>query len=97
MAGKIAGLHFPRRYMPTLYRQRREAKTLFAALKSLGFNLEATHLTASDQSARTPKPEPFPLRTRSAQGILTTLERQQTEFEACLQALRTPSRLLSGT
>ena len=31
------------------------------------------------------------------QGILTTLERQRAAFDACIQALRTPSIFLSGT
>jgi hypothetical protein len=37
---------------PALYRQRWEVETLFAALKSRGFDLEATHLTASDRIRR---------------------------------------------
>ena len=85
---------------PTLYRRRWEVETLFAALKSRGFDLEATHLTAPsrirrligllaiafawshlvgekraetarpapNESPRTPKPEPLPLRTGPAPG-----------------------------
>ena len=37
---------------PALYRQRWEVETLFAALKSRGFDLEATHLTAPDRIRR---------------------------------------------
>jgi hypothetical protein len=31
------------------------------------------------------------------QGMLTTLERHRAAFEACLQALRSPSIFVSGT
>ena len=114
---------------PALYRRRWEVETLFAALKSRGFDLEATHLTApgrirrligllsiafawshlvGEKRAETcglPPRKAHGRRSRSLfrygldrlQGILTTLERQQTAFEACLQALRSPSRFLSGT
>ena len=37
---------------PALYRQRWEVETLFAALKSRGFDLEATHLTAPGRIRR---------------------------------------------
>jgi hypothetical protein len=37
---------------PALYRRRWEVETLFAALKSSGFDLEATHLTAPDRIRR---------------------------------------------
>jgi len=37
---------------PALYRRRWEVETLFAALKSRGFDLEATHLTAPDRIRR---------------------------------------------
>ena len=114
---------------PAFYRQRWEVETLFAALKSRGFDLETTHLTApgrirrligllaiafawshlvGEKRAETcglPPRKAHGRRSRSLfrygldrlQGILTTLERQKTAFEACLQALRTPSRFLSGT
>ena len=114
---------------PTLYRRRWEVETLFAALKSRGFDLEATHLTApsrirrligllaiafawshlvGEKRAEQQGPPPMKAhgrRNRSLfrygldrlQGILTTLERQRTAFEACLKALRSPSRFLSGT
>ena len=114
---------------PALYRRRWEVETLFAALKSRGFDLEATHLTApgrirrligllavafawshlvGEKRAETHGPPPRKAhgrRNRSLfrygldrlQGILTTLERQRTAFEACLKALRSPSRFLSGT
>ena len=114
---------------PALYRRRWEVETLFAALKSRGFDLETTHLTApgrirrligllavafvwshlvGEKRAETHGPPPRKAhgrRSRSLfrygldrlQGILTTLERQKTAFEACLQALRSPSRFLSGT
>jgi hypothetical protein len=114
---------------PKLYRRRWEVETLFAALKSRGFDLEATHLTAPDRIRRLigllavafawshlvgekraeihgpPPRKAHGRRNRSLfrygldrlQGILTTLERQQTAFEACLQALRSPSIFLSGT
>ena len=114
---------------PALYQRRWEVETLFAALKSRGFDLEATHLTApsrirrligllaiafawshlvGEKRAEQQSPPPMKAhgrRNRSLfrygldrlQGILTTLERQRAAFDACLQALRSPSRFLSGT
>lgn len=114
---------------PQLYRRRWEVETLFAALKSRGFDLEATHLTAPDRIRRLigllavafawshlvgekraeihgpPPRKAHGRRNRSLfrygldrlQGILITLERQRAAFEACLQALRSPSKFLSGT
>jgi hypothetical protein len=114
---------------PALYRRRWEVETLFAALTSRGFDLEATHLTApgrirrligllaiafawshlvGEKRAKQHSPPPMKAhgrRNRSLfrygldqlQGKLTTLERQRTAFEACLEALRSPSRFLSGT
>jgi len=114
---------------PALYQRRWEVETLFAALKSRGFDLEKTHLSApgrirrligllavafawshlvGEKRAEThglPPRKAHGRRSRSLfrygldrlQGILTTLERQRTAFDACLQALRTPDAFLSGT
>ena len=104
-------------------------ETLFAALKTRGFDLEGNHLPApgrirrligllaiafawshlvGEKRAKTcglPPRKAHGRRSRSLfrygldrlQSILTTLERQKRAFEACLKALRTPSRFLSGT
>ena len=109
---------------PALYRRRWEVETLFAALKSRGFDLKATHLTApgrirrligllavafawshlvGEKRAETEGPPSRKAHRRRSQSlfrygldrlqsILTTLERQRAAFDACLQALRTPTR-----
>jgi len=114
---------------PALYQRRWEVETLFAALKSRGFDLETTHLTVPSRIRRLigllaiafawshlvgekraetcglPPRKAHGRRSRSLfrygldrlQGILTTPQRQRGAFDACLQALRTPSRFLSGT
>ena len=114
---------------PALYQRRWEVETLFAALKSRGFDLETTHLTVPSRIRRLigllaiafawshlvgekraetcglPPRKAHGRRNRSLfrygldrlQGILTTPQRQRGAFDACLQALRTPSRFLSGT